>query len=535
MKKRVMVIGLDGGTLDYITPYLKELPTFNLLIKQGTSGPLRSVIPPHTAPAWPSYLTGKYPSNHGIFSFFYKTPDHDIKFVTSKDIAAPTLLDIISFYNKKVISINVPVTYPVWSINGILISGMLTQSKDGLCYPKEILKELPDYKVEAEVNFHLDNIEAFLDNVYDTMEKRKKTVLYLMEKYDWDFFTVVFRPTDTIGHTMRQFLNPSHPMHKKYGKAILECYKKTDKMLKEILTKINKETTLIIMSDHGHGEFKKNINLNIWMWNHGYLKFKGDLSHRFKLLTFKMGLSQDGIYKILSKFKLHNLVARIPRARRYKITNLFLSYKDLNWQKTRAYTIGPQGQIYINLKGRDKDGIVKQGKEYENLRDELIAKLMKLRDPNNGELIFEKIIKKERIYKGPFLDRAPDLYLISKDFSYACYELLTSGPRIFNPAPKIWTGTHKLNGLFLAFGNNIKKNYKIKIAKIIDLAPTILHILGLPVLDNMDGNVLGDIFIKKRKIKIISEKSISYKRKHISKVIEDKTQVEKRLKDLGYI
>lgn len=535
MSKKVICIGLDGATFDYILPYLDELPTFKHLLDKGSWGPLKSVIHPHTAPAWPSYMTGKNPSKHSIYSFFYKTQDHNIEFVNSKNIMSNTLMDILKYNNKKVISVNIPVTYPVWDVNGIMISGMLTQSKEKCCMPKNILDELKDYKIECDANFHENNIDAFLDNVYDTMEKRKKAALYLMDKYEWDFFTIVFRASDTISHTMYQFLDKSNPMHDKYGKEILNLYKKMDSLLKEFIDRIDDDTSLLIMSDHGHGKLIKNINLNMWLLKEGYLQFKKDFFHSIKYFMFKCGFSLVGVYKILAKLKLHNLVAKIPREKRYKLSNLLLSYKDVDWKKTKAYTLGPFGQIYINLKGRDKDGIVEQGKEYDELIEKLKEKLLNFKDPDNNNLIFEKILRKDEVYDGPYLDKAPDLYLIPTKFEYSCSEILTAQSEIFAPTPKGWTGTHKMNGVFLAYGNNVKKSNKIDNAEIIDLTPTILNMFNIQIPDDLDGKVLSNVFQNPNKVEKIASDKLSIERDYEGKTVENKKEVEKRLKSLGYM
>lgn len=530
MKKKVIVIGLDGGTLDYVLPWINELPAFKYLLDNGCWGTLKSVIPPHTAPAWPSYLTGRNPANHGIFSFFYKNVNNEIEFIDSGHIAEPTILDLISNYAKKVISINVPVTYPPWNINGIMISGMLTPPNTKFCTPEKIANEIPYYKVEPDVSFNEKNIEHFLDVVYDTLYRREKATFYLMSKYEWDFLTVVFRASDIISHTFRKFLNPDEPLHKKYGNEILNLYKKIDKILDRFIKQMDKNTILIIMSDHGHGEFKKMINLNIWLSHNGYLKFKSDLLHKIKFLAVKSGFTQGKVYNILSKLELQNIVMKFSREKRYKGQTLFLSFKDIDWDRTSAYALGPFGQIYIN-----KYKTTNQKSEYEHLRDELIMKLKEIKDPEDGTQIFEKVLKKEEVYSGKFLENAPDLYLIPHKYEYASYELLASSFKLFEQAPKGWTGTHKLHGIFIAFGDGVKRNYKVKDANIIDLAPTVLSILNLPVPDDIDGQVIKSIFEKEIKIQVVRSEKIKVRHEEKKDIVKDDKKIEKRLKSLGYL
>ncbi len=538
MNKKVVVIGLDGGTLDYILPWINELPTFKKLFKQGSWGNLRTVIPPQTSVAWPSFLTGKYPTKHGVFAFFHKTPSHDIEFTNSKNIVGPTIFDILNHYGKKIISVNVPVTYPTWSVDGILISGMLTPMKSKFCFPEEIADELPDYQIEPDISFNENNIDKFIACLYNVLEKRVKYSFYLMEKYNWDLFTVVFRITDIVGHTFRRYLEPENPLHERYGKTILNIYKKIDDILKQFLDRMSKDTVLFVMSDHGHGHIIKTVNLNMWLMENGYLKFKNDFVHRIKYFLLKKGFSRERIYNFLKKIGLQNIGNKISNRQREKtISALFLSYKDIDWGKTKAYSLGgTTGQIYINTKSGKKSGIITSEADYEDLREELKHKLIKIKDPENNKYIFEKILKREELYKGPLLEKAPDLYLIPTNYDYHCYDSVASDFSIFHPSEQDrWSGGHKMNGIFAAIGENIKGNNKINNAEIIDLAPSILQIFKLPVPKDMDGKILESVFKEKISNKIKYSDALQIERNYKGKFIKDEKKIEDRLRNLGYL
>ena len=129
--RKVICIGLDGATFDLIRPWLSKgkLPNIGRIIKDGVWGELESVIPPVSAPAWTSFMTGKNPGKHGIFGFKKeKQGTYEELFVNRKLIKSETLWKCLSDVGKKVIVINVPLTYPPEEINGYLMSGMDTPS-----------------------------------------------------------------------------------------------------------------------------------------------------------------------------------------------------------------------------------------------------------------------------------------------------------------------------------------------------------------------------------------------------------------------
>ncbi len=333
-------------------------------------------------------------------------------------------------------------------------------------------------------------------------------------------------------------MEPENPLHERYGKTILNIYKKIDDILKQFIDRTSKDTVLFIMSDHGHGDIIKTVNLNMWLMENGYLEFKNDLMHRIKCFLLKKGFSRQSLYNLLKKIGLQNIVAKVSYKQRRKIVfSLSLLYKDINWEKTEAYSLGgPTGQIYINTKSGKKYGIIISESDYEDLREELKDKLIKMKDPETNKYIFEKILKREELYNGPFLEKAPDLYLIPTNYDYNCYDSVAANFSVFHSSKEErWSGSHKMNGIFAAIGNNIKENNRINNAEIIDLAPTILHIFNLPIPSDMDGKVLKLVFKNKISGKIKYGDALQIKRNYKGKVIKNKKQIEDRLRNPGYL
>jgi len=223
----------------------------------------------------------------------------------------------------------------------------------------------------------------------------------------------------------------------------------------------------------------------------------------------------------------------------------YLDFSGIDWKKTKAYGFGMYGNIHINLQGREPQGIVKPGKQYEDVRNRIISKLLELRDPNTGDKIVEKVYKREELYHGPFVEKAPDLLIKWKDYCYYTsnnFEIKKGS--YFGTFLNIdsseykHVGTHRLNGIFMAMGPVIKKGVQIDNAEIVDLAPTILYFLGQPIPEDMDGRVLNEIFLEDFlvlnppefcHVKPGAQRDItSYSKAEAKKVRE-------RLKALGYI
>jgi len=226
------------------------------------------------------------------------------------------------------------------------------------------------------------------------------------------------------------------------------------------------------------------------------LRLKGDSITRAKYALFSRGFTPGLLYKLAMKLGLAKLRLSGGLVQRHKLIRLlkavFLSMSSVDWSSTKAYSRGNYGQIFINLKGREPQGIVEPGREYEELRDEIIHDLRQFRDPQTGEKIIGEILTKEEFYNGPYVDKAPDISFIARDMRYKPLGILEFASRHLIEDTFGNSGDHRMNGLIALMGEGIKANEIISGAQIIDVAPTILHLLGLPVPVDMDGKVLKE-------------------------------------------
>jgi predicted AlkP superfamily phosphohydrolase/phosphomutase len=512
---KVLVIGLDGATWDLIKPWVDEgrLSNISNLMKRGVWGNLKSVIPTLSAPAWVSFMTGKNPGKHGIFDFMVYSGDshfndEESSLVSSRSLKDKTIWEILSLHNKKVGVVNVPVTYPPKKVNGFLISGFMTPpSAKEFTYPKELKEEIPDYRIGTKFERYWHGMEPedklmLFEEQHDITEKRAFAVLKLMDKKDTDFLIVVFKGTDNMQHYFWDRKD-----------VLLEYYQKIDEIIGEILAKAGKNVNYIIMSDHGFGPAATKIfYINLWLGELGLFRTKQATKKYLWSFVCRIGR------------KFPKRVVRTSLVKKTASDIREMSIPQIDWSETKAYgeDRGLKG-ININVKGREPYGIVGQEMEYEDLRNKIVDELNRLKDPETGEKIMNEVYKNNEIYSGEFLDKTSDIIFI-QNHKYLIKQDLLSGTMIASHSPEL-PGEHhaQINGIFIAKGPDVKEGKKIEEAELVDLAPTILHLMTVPVSKDMDGKVLKEIF---------REDSEPAKRPIVYKEIDEKKKIEAKIEKL---
>jgi len=562
---KVLVIGLDGATFDIINPLIEKdkLPNINILIKQGVCGNLISTIPPLSPNAWTTFATGKNAGKHGIYSFTeQKLNSYEIQFVNSLSRKAKPIWSILSKAGKKVGVINMPITYPPDKVNGFMISGMDTPGKEcDFTYPKDLKKHILkkfDYEIDYSFLGSLNKYtgQKILDNLYKVEKKRIDVAKYLMNKYEWDFFFIVLVALDRVQHFFWHCMDEKHPRYYEEGaelfrNAIFEMYEKMDSLVGELIDDLEDSANIIIMSDHGAGPFDGSVpylNLNDWLINHNYLRLKKERKTSVnKVRDVKINLLRylrKFLREILPSKMRQKLKSTLPRLHEKFQSHLYFS--SIDWTKTWAFASYDEFMargIRINLKGREPQGIVDPLKEYEDLRDELVEKISCLKHPTTGEPIVKQVFRREELFNGPYLEKAPDLVVLWGESAFFS-SVSQYGKRLHQKKEEFKltnisrSGEHRLNGIHIISGPNIKKGKKIEKVSIIDLTPTILYLLGHPIIKDMDGKVLTQIFRES----YLEKCPIQYKEAADEFPQEKKTYSEKeekiikeRLKDLGYL
>jgi len=483
-KKKLLVIGIDGGTLDIILPMVNrgKLPNLGELINTGVYGTLLSTIPPVTAPAWSSFITGTNPGKHGVFYFFKKGKKKQGKggekvLVNLRHMKGLPFWRVLNQHGNKVGLINIPLTYPPEQVDRFMISGMLVpQGSDDYTYPPELLSKLDNYYVDIDglmvqnewrgKKLIKENRELFIRNVFNLSKTRAHNALKLMKSEPWDFFMVVFTGSDRICHFFWEDRNS-----RKFPSSIVEDYYIfLDSMIGRLVEEAGEDTCKLVMSDHGFGSAPtKSINAFVLA---KYLK-ETELISCFPLCYLR-----------------NRLLAKIGMAKRIALEDFIDSKRSrISFEPIYANFLG----ISINTRGDDGYGIVRPGEEYQALRKKIIKKLENLSDPVSGERLVEKVYTRESLYQGSFVSEAPDIVI---QFSYDCKIGFSPLKRalVYENNDLIRTGDHRREGIFIASGPQIASGRLETKLFIQDVTPTILYLLGAPIPESYDGRLIRELF-----------------------------------------
>jgi predicted AlkP superfamily phosphohydrolase/phosphomutase len=553
---RVFVLGLDGSTFTLLKPWVTEgkLPNFKKVLDAGAHGILKSTLPPLTPPGWTSSITGVNPGKHNIYGFFKPMRTHYRRQVYSvRDIKAPKLWEVLDAYHKRSIILHLPLTYPVDSFNGLMVAGMLTpaEAKD-YTHPPELREELEavikNYRVNADTYYNRSGHLA--DSFRECMEVTRihgQETLYLMDTNEWDLFFVMFHTPDLIKHMFWKFMDPTHrfyPGPNGFQDCILDCYQEIDLILGQVLQRLDAATHLVILSDHGFNMTEKNVFLTNWLIQRGYLVLHRRKNLAFKHALFKAGIQRERLVKRLEAWRLSWLPKLFPERLKNQVPRSRPSFKNIedniDWTRTRAYFPSAGGlAVYLNVKGREPLGIVEPGAECETLRNEIIHGLKQLTDEETGRPVIKAIYKREEVYSGDCVDNAPDIVLLPED-GYFINEGLGKGIITYAAKGNIErSGNHHPDGIFVLHGQHIRPGVEIQGAEIIDITPTILHLLGLPVQTYMDGKVLTAAmkpeYIERHPIAYDVADVAALRRGDFEYTDQEQASIEDRLKAMGYM
>jgi len=551
MRRKLLLIGLDGATLDLVRPWVREgkLPNLGRVMREGVSGTLRSVIPTVSPAAWTTLVTGQNPGRHGIYDFVARTPDSYQLRSARRDLSqSQTVFGLLSRAGKKVGVINVPFTYPPEKVKGFMVSGLKAPERGRWTYPLELQEHLQNegYWIKLRTAYHRgENEESYIQEMLATAEMRVRTALRLMEERDWDFFVVVFRGTDDA-LLLWHLHDPTHPLHDpeladEFGDGIERVYRALDDCVGLLMEKAGPDTNTLIASDHGGGSVLKDVYLNNWLHQHGYLAFESrapaTLSPRAMLR--RLGLTRNMGWEFLDPSHLDRIKRLFPFLARWTPEATISLDETVDWDSTQAYSFGYIGQIYVNLEGREPRGIVAPGAEYDHLIQQIKKDLQSWRDPEDGKPVVDAVFGRDELYQGPCVREAPDLCLIMRDMSY----ITNTGQELVTQSilgPPLHTGSHRLDGMFMGLGQDVQSGVKVENASLVDIAPTILYLMDVPIPGNLDGRVLREILgtslIEKRPIR--REKDLDTKTSEFLSEdwsAEDEKELIEHLRDLGYL
>lgn len=457
--RKVLVIGLDAAAPDLVfNKFRDELPNLTHMAENGLYGRLRSCHPPITIPAWIVMITSINPGKLGLYGFRHRKGFSytEITLPSSLSVKEKRVWDYIGKAGGKVCLIGVPPTYPPQPVNGWLVSCMMTpDTKRQYTYPPKLRDEIETLVGEyvIDVPFRREDRESVLKDIYAMTERRFKVIKHLLKTKPWDFLMFVEIGLDRIQHAFWKYFDREHHLYKpgnRFENAIIDYYKYLDLEIGEILSLLDKDTMVMVVSDHGAKRMKGAFCINEWLIKEGYLKLKDH-----------------------------------PRSAKS------LEETHVDWSRTIAWAWGGYyARIFINVKGRERNGVI-DPRDYESIRDELKEEIKKIRGPN-GERWNTKAYKPEELY--PECNGNPPDLIVYLDDLYWRSAGTIGHKNLYLPENDLGPddAVHDYDGIFILYDPRETIHGKSNLS-IYDVAPTILRIMDLPIPSNMEGKVPEEV------------------------------------------
>jgi predicted AlkP superfamily phosphohydrolase/phosphomutase len=466
---RVLVIGWDGADWRILDPLIERgvLPNLATLIDRGGRAVLKSTLPTHSWTAWPSFLTGVDPADHGVYDILESRGGSKRQFpVTFRSIKERTFLADLTRANVETLAVNIPLTFPPPRISGKLVAGGVLPKWRPFTHPESLADELEKAGCPFPINgmswtTYRHRPEPFLDEVTFFVESRQRAMEHLLDTTDWRVASMVFFSTDRIQHCLSQYLSSDHPEYREASRTqlaerIRDVYRRLDEGIGRFVERTTPDDLVVFMSDHGFQSCTGAVHMDRLLEHLGFLEFSAS---KAIFGPMQWGPVRSVARKVYDALGLHG---RVPLP------------QSINWGKTKAYTsVRSTGEgININLAGRESDGTVAPA-EFDRLRDEIADRVGSFVDPRTGKKPVARVWRREEIFKGRFADEAPDLLL-----EPAPLYSLTHAKTVVEPADWL-AGDHRMDGVLAAAGPHVRASTFPDTARLVDLAPTILAAVGV--------------------------------------------------------
>lgn len=484
---RFLLIGLDGADPGLVERWMDagRLPHMATLRDRGTHMPLASTTPPATFPAWTTCVTGVNPGRHGMFDFTEMKPrEYALRFVNATYRKAPALWNVLSDAGKRVGVLGVPATYPPEAVNGFMISGFDSPVCTGIdrsfVHPPELYPEVRRWRFAdfQETDIGPGWHDAALPKLLAKIGDKEAIALELLEREPWDFFMAVFGESDTVAHHFWLFHDPDSPRHRPgHADAIGQVYERLDQTVGALIEAAGEGVTVAVVSDHGFGGAGTGVvHLNNWLAQQGYLRFAGGRTPWLKTAALRLtpGRWRGRLFR-----RFRGLASGAESRSRFG---------GIDWRHTRAWSeeLNYFPSVRVNLIGREPQGQVARG-HYDAFCDDLCRHL-------EGWEPIHKAWRREELYTGDYVDRAPDIILelaLEDGYSHSCLRS-RGGPPFRRIGPDEYlggkergmNGNHRPTGVCF-----LSKPAPASGARIEDIAPTVLAELGVPA-PHMDGTPL---------------------------------------------
>jgi len=483
----VYVVGLDGADWSLLRPWIEEghLPAFSRVVDEGISGDLESTLPPVTFPAWKCYSTGKTPGKLGVYEWFrYDRRTHEISANDASDFRSKEYWDVLADEGHRAGVVNMPTTHPADATGDdtagegksdgdvFLVAGSPASERKTLTSPEslksELLDAVPEYRVKPDLVLDEATPDELVAEAETLFEQRFDAAAWLADEKECDLVHTTLFATDTLQH--RLWDRPE---------KLRAAYERVDELLGELLDRDDAEA-VVLLSDHGFQQIDEIFLVNQWLLERGDLTIEASET-RDALAS--VGVTEERLKRVVDRLGLVNLAqSLVPES----IQRLFPSESgrvaiqdaDINWAETKAVSLG-RGPIYVNRGAFGSDA------DAERYADALANALEALETPA-GEPVATTVHDPTDVYTGDLPD-GPDL-LVEYAPGVDAPEAIGGG--VFGERTE-WLATHRRTGVFSAWGNDVADGTAD--LELYDLAPTLLHYLGAPIPEDVDGEVRFDV------------------------------------------
>ena len=532
---KAVVIGLDGAAWHLLDPMFEQgaMPRLGALRERGAWGTLKSTVPTYTPPAWTSAATGVNPGRHGIYGFIEGNAQDPHELVHSGKIKAPTIWEIANAQGARAGIYNLPLTYPPRPLDGWMVSGMMTpgygEQQRGFVYPQEheskILSWAPGYVVDVSANYEQDWRDAALcDRALVSIKQREEVLTRLLELDPPRVVFSVLEAPDRLQHVYYRYMDPADELYNQAEAArlrpqVVKCFEAMDRIVGLLEDYAGNDGGVVVCSDHGFTAWEVSVHINALLVEWGYLSLKTSAR-----------LMQTGAARSLVPVAKRFLPRKLAREAKGR------TFGAVDWTKTRAFASPiPQQGVFVNLKGRERFGIVEES-ELHAIKDDLVRRFQSLRAPD-GSPATDHVWRSEEVFHGDALKGAPDVLPVLRDHRFELDDELFHR-NAFTDLRHMPRGVHHPDGIVVVAGPEVRGGQQIS-GSVMDVTPTSLHLAGLEVPKGLDGAVLTDAFepkaLQDRPVRTTSPLSSKEQEEESPYSAEEEALIEESLRGLGYL
>lgn len=487
---RVLLFGVDGLTYRILNPLMEQglLPNFQRLREGGVEGVLKSTTPPVTPPAWTSIATGLAPSKHGVYDFweYEQTENGPRPHVLTHRKGGKAVWNVLSEWGKRVVVLNVPMTYPPEPVNGFMLSGLMAPDmKANITYPtdfkEELLEAIPDYQIDINPAVSCGQLgDVFADTL--EMTRKRNAMLHFLLAKPWDFFFIVYTGADRIQHLRWDEIMALHP-------RAVEYYQMVDEALGMALNALESEDILMVVSDHGFQGATRKFYLQEYLYRQGWLQMKSSIRHRAEIFGMARALAR--------LLRVQRPARRLYRRLRHKqimeLSNAdhLAILPDLDWPKSRAWLQSTSGELAGYADIFFDDSVT------EEQIGELQAALLEICDPKNGQPLVVEVHREDAFGCGPFATHQRHLVVLSGENTSIYTQLGRKDLwETRGLGRDVSSGVHHQDGVLYLYGAGVKQGVNIAPTHVYDVVPTVLSFMGVPLPADLDGKLMEEPFAR---------------------------------------